>query len=96
MITAARKNAAMEGLKPPHVAFVKAFLTENLPIESNSVDCILSNPVANPVAKLLPLEGRASLFKEVNRILRPEGRVVWGDVGLFQIYIPKMLLFTRP
>jgi predicted SAM-dependent methyltransferase len=83
MITAARKNAAVMGLKPPQVAFVKALLTENLPIESNSVDCILSNPVAN----LLPPEGGASLLKEVHRILRPEGQVVLGEVGLFLIYM---------
>jgi len=77
MIALARKNAATKGLKPPQVAFVQAFLTEPLPIESNSVDCILSNCVIN----LLPFEGKASLLKEVHRILKPGGRVVLDDVS---------------
>jgi len=84
MITAARKNAVVKGLKPPQVAFVKAPLTENLPIEPNSVEYIFFNPVVNS----LPPEGRASLFKEVNRILRPEGRVILDDVNLFPLFIP--------
>ena len=83
MITLARKNAAEKGLKPPQVAFVKVVLTEKLPIESNSVDCILSNCIAN----LLPLEGRVSLLKEVYRILKPEGRVILDDVGHFMIFL---------
>jgi len=76
MIALARKNAATKGLKPPRVAFAKALLTETLPIESNSVDCILSNCVVN----LLPHEGKRSLLKEVNRILKPGGRVVLDDI----------------
>jgi arsenite methyltransferase len=87
MITAARKNAAVKGLKPPHVAFVKALLSENFPIESNSVDYIFSNPVLNS----LPPEGKISLLKEANRILRPEGRVYLDDVGLSTLFIPKIL-----
>lgn len=78
MINLARKNAAKKGLKPPNVAFVHAVLTEPLPIESNSVDCILSNCVVN----LLPFEGKASLLKEIYRILKPGGRVVLDDVSL--------------
>jgi arsenite methyltransferase len=76
MISLARKNAVNKGLNPPHVAFVEALLTEALPIESNSVDCVLSNCVIN----LLPMEGKASLLKEVHRILKPGGRVVLDDV----------------
>ena len=76
MISLARKNAAKKGLNPPHVTFVEALLTEALPIESNSVDCVLSNCVIN----LLPMEGKASLLKEVHRILKPGGRVVLDDV----------------
>jgi len=87
MITAARKNAAVKGLKPPQVAFVKTLLTENFPIESNSVNYIFSNLVP----KSLPPEGRISLLKEVNRILRPEGRVILDDVNLFPQFIPKIL-----
>ena len=91
MIARARSNAAAKGLKPPQVAFVKALLTEPLPIESNSVDCILSNCVVN----LLPPEGKASLLKEVTRILKPGGRVVLDDVRSLLSYIPKAPRFTR-
>lgn len=76
MISLARNNAVKKGLNPPHVAFVESLLTEALPIESNSVDCVLSNCVIN----LLPMEGKASLLKEVHRILKPGGRVVLDDV----------------
>jgi len=91
MIARARSNAAAKGLKPPQVAFVKAPLTERLPIESNSVDCILSNCVVN----LLPPEGKASLLKEVTRILKPGGRVVLDDVRPLLSNIPKAPRFTR-
>jgi len=91
MIACARSNAAAKGLKPPQVAFVKALLTERLPIESNSVDCILSNCVVN----LLPPEGKASLLKEVTRILKPGGRVVLDDVRPLLSNIPKAPRFTN-
>jgi len=91
MIARARSNAAAKGLKPPQVAFVKALLTEPLPIESNSVDIVLSNCVIN----LLPLEGKALLFKEVTRILKPGGRVVQVDVHPLFSYLPELLGFTR-
>ena len=81
MISLARKNAAKKGLNPPQVAFVEALLTEPLPIESNSVDCVLSNCVIN----LLPMEGKASLLKEVHRILKPGGRVVLDDVRSYSL-----------
>ncbi|KIJ60212.1 hypothetical protein HYDPIDRAFT_117481 [Hydnomerulius pinastri MD-312] len=56
MLALARRNAANKGLKPPQVAFVKAVLTEDLPIQSNSIDCVLSNCAIN----LLPTEGKRS------------------------------------
>jgi len=76
MVSLARKNTSKKGLNPPQVAFVEALLTEALPIESNSVDCVLSNCVIN----LLPMEGKAGLLKEVHRILKPGGRVVLDDI----------------
>jgi len=79
MVDLARKNATKRGLKPPHVAFVQASLVEPLPIESDSVDCVLSNCVVN----LLPFQGKAHVLREVNRILKLGGRLVLGDVRSF-------------
>ncbi|KAF8554127.1 NAD(P)-binding protein [Imleria badia] len=76
MIARARRIAATKGLKPPHVAFVKVALTGDLPIESNSVDCVLSNCVIN----LLPPAGKLKAMQEVYRILKPGGRVSLDDI----------------
>lgn len=76
MIALARRNAAAKHIRPPHAAFVKAALTEDLPIESNSVDCILSNCVIN----LLPPAGKLKVMQEMYRILKPGGRVSLDDV----------------
>ncbi|EIW80452.1 NAD(P)-binding protein [Coniophora puteana RWD-64-598 SS2] len=76
MIALARRNAAKRNLKPPRVSFVKTLLHERLPINSDSVDCVLSNCVIN----LLPTEGKANLLKEVYRVLKPGGRVVLDDI----------------
>lgn len=81
MISRARRNASRKGLRPPHVAFVQALLTEKLPIVSNSVDCVLSNCVIN----LLPLSGKADLLTEVYRVLKPGGRIVLDDVSTYHI-----------
>ncbi|KAF5369636.1 hypothetical protein D9615_010242 [Tricholomella constricta] len=76
MVTLSRRNAAEQGLKPPHVAFVQASLADPLPIASNTVDCVLSNCVIN----LLPQGGKEGLLKEVHRILKPGGRIVLDDI----------------
>src|ERR1700730_8168912 len=76
MIKRARENAKKKNLRPPHVAFVEAGLTKPLHIASNSIDCVLSNCVI----KLLPFDGKASLLKEVFRVLKPGGRLFADDV----------------
>jgi ubiquinone/menaquinone biosynthesis C-methylase UbiE len=81
MIKRARNNAKNANLLPPRVAFVQASLTKPLPIASNSIDCVLSNCVIN----LLPLDGKASLLKEVYRVLKPGGRLFADDVCTYAI-----------
>ncbi|KAF9448813.1 S-adenosyl-L-methionine-dependent methyltransferase [Macrolepiota fuliginosa MF-IS2] len=76
MVDLARRNASAKGVKAPHVAFAQASLTTELPIESSSVDCILSNCVLN----LLPESGKASILKEAHRVLKPEGRIHLSDI----------------
>ncbi|RDB15985.1 putative arsenite methyltransferase [Hypsizygus marmoreus] len=76
MVDLARRNAKRQGLKPPHVAFIQASLAEPLPITSNSVDYVFSNCVIN----LLPPAGKSNLLKEVNRVLKPGGRIVFDDI----------------
>ena len=86
MVAFARKNATKKGLYPPNVSFVKASLVDRLPIESESVDCILSNCVIN----LLPWEGKVHIFNEMHRILKKGGRVVLDDVGCIQIAVSQL------
>lgn len=76
MIVRARKNAKRQNLNPPHVSFVQAALTEELPVISDSVNVIISNCVIN----LLPLSGKAAVLKEAYRVLRPGGRMVLDDI----------------
>ncbi|KAF9234733.1 S-adenosyl-L-methionine-dependent methyltransferase [Melanogaster broomeanus] len=76
MISLARRNAVTKGLKPPSVAFVKASLTGDLPVQDDSIDCVLSNCVIN----LLPPTGKLNLVKEIYRVLKPGGRVVLDDI----------------
>ncbi len=73
MLERARRNAAKAGIA--NAEFREGRL-ENLPVATGTVDAITSNCVIN----LVP--DKAAVFKEVARVLKPEGRLVISDILL--------------
>ena len=71
MIEKARKNIRAEGLVN---AEVRHGLIEHLPVESESVDWLISNCVIN----LSPEKAR--VFSEIQRVLKPGGQMLVSDI----------------
>jgi len=72
MITLAKRNAEIMGAS--NVEFIHSNIN-SIPVETNSVDCVISNCVLN----LVPEEDKRSVIQEIHRILRPCGRLAISD-----------------
>ena len=75
MLERARAGAARSGLN--QVRFEKGDIN-SLPVESSSVDVVISNGVINLAPE------KAALFSELYRVMKPAGRLQFADITVSQ------------